>query len=107
MKPKFKTPTLVSPPSQTIELTSERQSKSVLAHTNCTSRAEKDGRDLEDWLQAESETAQANLEIVVASKALLQRGISRAGMASRTRLKEGNRAFWPYVALAISIIGPG
>ena len=41
MKPKFKTPTLVSPPSQTIELTSERQSKSVLVHTNCTSRAEK------------------------------------------------------------------
>jgi len=43
----------------------------------------RDGRDLEDWLQAESETAQANLEIVLASKVLLPRGISRARMASR------------------------
>ena len=107
MKPKFKTPTLVSPPSQTIELTSERFRANPFSCIR-TVRAgrKKDGRDLEDWLQAESETAQANLEISCI-ESLPQRGISRAGMASRTRLKEGNRAFWPYVALAISIIGPG
>lgn len=84
MKPKFKTPTLVSPPQPNNRIDQQTSRANPFSRIRTVRAAwKKDGRDLEDWLQAESETAQANLEIVVASKVPPAKRISRACMASR------------------------
>jgi len=93
----------ISTPAKQSNRPANVKSKPVLAHTNCTSSAEKRWT-LEDWLQAESETFQANLEIVVASKVLLQSEFL-VHVWRPDAAEGGNRAFWPYVALAIRSSG--
>jgi Protein of unknown function (DUF2934) len=67
MKPTPKTPTPIKPATQTTEPSIDLQEQIRLrAYQLYEQRGREDGRDLEDWLQAESEVTQKKAKTVAA-----------------------------------------